>query len=261
MTLRTIIVEDNLNAAELLKHYLINNNSIEIITISTTVEDAIVKTNHYHPDLLILDIQIGNKLAFEVLDACKGKFRFVIFTTAFENYSLKSHQYQTIHYLLKPILKEDIDFAINKIHTLITVNKNSTNDGINYIENEIPNIKKEITNSFETSSFDTFYYYQNKVWKTINIVEAVYLESNGSYTNIHTIDNFIKVSKNLKSTGSIFLQNEQFIRIHNKYIINVLYIDSIIRGINAKVILKNKIELPVSILYKSAFFEKIGVKK
>ncbi|MCM1449008.1 MAG: LytTR family DNA-binding domain-containing protein [Clostridiales bacterium] len=65
------------------------------------------------PDLIISDIRLSDGLVFDAFDDTDCDTR-IIFTTAYSEYAVKAFQYNSIHYLLKPIVKEELAAAIKK---------------------------------------------------------------------------------------------------------------------------------------------------
>lgn len=65
------------------------------------------------PDLIISDIRLSDGLVFDAFDDTDCDTR-IIFTTAYSEYAVKAFQYNSIHYLLKPIVKEELASAIAK---------------------------------------------------------------------------------------------------------------------------------------------------
>lgn len=65
------------------------------------------------PDLIISDIRLSDGLVFDAFDEVDCDAR-IIFTTAYSEYAVKAFQYNSIHYLLKPIVREELAAAIAK---------------------------------------------------------------------------------------------------------------------------------------------------
>jgi len=84
------------------------------IVVSLGVEAA---TNwlcsHPLPDLIFMDIQLEDGLCFEIFENIELKTP-VIFTTAFDEYSLRAFKVNSVDYLLKPIDIEELKKAIGK---------------------------------------------------------------------------------------------------------------------------------------------------
>lgn len=65
------------------------------------------------PDIVISDIRLSDGLVFDAFDDVDIKTR-IIFTTAYSEYAIKAFKYNSIHYLLKPIVREELAAAIEK---------------------------------------------------------------------------------------------------------------------------------------------------
>ena len=114
---RAIIIDDEQDAVSLLES-LINTNlthEIEIVGQANSVAQAIKEITTHQPELLFLDIQLGDGTGFEILDKVNDDELKVIFTTAFNQYAVKAFDYHTIHYLLKPISLSSLNKAVSKI--------------------------------------------------------------------------------------------------------------------------------------------------
>lgn len=65
------------------------------------------------PELAFFDIQLADGPSFEIFDQCNVDFP-VVFVTAYEEYVLKAFDYHSIHYLLKPVKREQVEQALSK---------------------------------------------------------------------------------------------------------------------------------------------------
>ena len=103
-----IIVEDERLSAERLRHLVLKiDSSIDIMAVLSSVEEA--KSwfrDNSPPDVMLLDIQLSDGTAFDLLQSIPT-FPSVIFTTAYDEYALKAFKYNSIEYLLKPIEKNE----------------------------------------------------------------------------------------------------------------------------------------------------------
>jgi DNA-binding LytR/AlgR family response regulator len=111
--LTCVIVEDEKPAARRLAR-LINDNHLSCLSQLHDVQSAI----HWFqqnpaPDLIFLDIQLSDGLSFEIFEEVDIPCP-VIFTTAYDEYALRAFKLNSIDYLLKPIDKEELSFAIQK---------------------------------------------------------------------------------------------------------------------------------------------------
>lgn len=113
--LRTIIVDDEPLALNLLRAKLNKVPEIEIIAECKNGREAIEKTMDLAPDLIFLDIQMPGVDGFGVIKKLQSDIvPLVIFTTAFEQYALDAFDVHAVDYILKPIDDERISRAVNR---------------------------------------------------------------------------------------------------------------------------------------------------
>ncbi len=199
-----------------------------------------------------MDIKLGKDSGFTVLDQTKGFYKFVIFTTAYSEYSLSAFNYQTLHYLLKPIDIDMLDKAVDKVINFFEATSNTVNpyDEINKL-NLILNNKNG----------KTIFVPEKNSWLAINTDQILYVKAEASYSYINTLVKNIKVSKNLSAMEKMLEGQDHFFRVHRSYIINTLYIKSLKKGNDSSIELINGENIPISQNEKNVFFTKLGVKQ
>jgi DNA-binding LytR/AlgR family response regulator len=126
--MRILIIEDEQLAARRLEGIIKNfDPSVEVAAKLESVEDSVVwLQNNAHPDLIFLDIHLEDGLSFSIFDKVKVNSP-IIFTTAFDEYAIKAFKLKSIDYLLKPIIQEDLNRAMEKYREW-TAERNTTVD-------------------------------------------------------------------------------------------------------------------------------------
>lgn len=127
--MKIVIIEDEIRAALQLQSILKNNfPEVEILETLESVEDSInwLKNNAV-PDLLLMDIQLADGLSFEIFQHVQIEAP-VIFTTAYDEYSIRAFKVNSIDYLLKPIQEADLQNAIQKYKNLHSNQAKTTPD-------------------------------------------------------------------------------------------------------------------------------------
>jgi len=234
--IRTLIIEDEEPARNIIKHYLLDSPFIEVIGEYADGFSGLKAINDLKPDLIFLDIQMPKLTGFELLELIEHKPN-IIFTTAYDQYALKAFEANATDYLLKPFSKERFEQALNKV--LVQSDKEKNIDSkINAIVNTIDE-KPEFISRIAVKSGTKI-----DVIPTDNIA---YLEAEGDYVMIYTQDDSYLKEKTMKYFET-HLDNHQFIRIHRSFIVNV---NEIIRlehydKENYIAILKNNVKLKVS---------------
>lgn len=123
--MKVAIIEDEAPAASRLQKMLLQvNDAIEIVAMLDSVEATVHYFNEGNqPDLVFMDIQLGDGLSFDIFEQTTVKTP-VIFTTAFDQYTLRAFKVNSIDYLLKPIDEQELEQAVNKYHSLYPSNNN-----------------------------------------------------------------------------------------------------------------------------------------
>lgn len=135
--MKVLIVEDEAPAFRRLEKVLHEiDPAIEIVEVFDSIEDTVnFLKRHPTPDLALMDIQISDGVSFQIFEQVEVNCP-VIFTTAFDEYMLKAFKVNSIDYLLKPIKKEDLTFALEKYKNLKSAYSSKTS-GIAEIVSQI----------------------------------------------------------------------------------------------------------------------------
>lgn len=121
--MKILIVENEKPAAEKLVRALKKiDKSVTVLGVVETVEDAINRIqDNPQPDLILMDIQLDDGLCFEIFETINVDIP-IIFTTAYDEYTLKAFKVNSVDYLLKPIDEELLKAAITKFKKLYADN-------------------------------------------------------------------------------------------------------------------------------------------
>lgn len=112
----TIIVEDVGPARRRLEKMVKNHPSLHLVDSLKNGEEAIERIPLSNPEILLMDIQLKDKTAFEVLDQLHGRINSkIIFTTAYDQYAIQAFEVEAVDYLLKPFDEERFNGAIQKV--------------------------------------------------------------------------------------------------------------------------------------------------
>lgn len=232
--IRTILIDDESLARDIVKHYLSSFPDIEVVAECSDGFEGLKAITQHQPDFIFLDIQMPKINGFEMLELVE-KPPAVIFTTAFDEYAIKAFEVNAVDYLLKPIEKSRFDLAIQKLPLRLNA------------ENEAAT--KELLDSAAMSpaQHNRVVVKKNGVIKIIAVADIQYLEADDDYVKLSTTEGIFHKNK----TMSFFektLDAGQFIRIHRSYIINLAQVTKI--ELKEKdsyiVLLKSDIWLPVS---------------
>ena len=117
--MKVVIIEDEKPAARKLERLISNFTDLQLVATLHSVEDAVDWfSKNEHPKLIFSDIVLGDGLSFDIFEKVPTK-SFIIYTTAFDQYTLKAFKLNSIDYLLKPISEEDLAKAIEKFKSFL----------------------------------------------------------------------------------------------------------------------------------------------
>ncbi len=232
--LRTIIVEDEELARNLLKSFLKDFENIELIAECENGFEGVKAINDLQPDLVFLDIQMPKITGFEMLELLEHKPQ-IIFATAYDQYALKAFEYNAADYLLKPYSKDRLAEAVDKV--VDRIQKEGKSSDIAERISDFP--KEEFLDRVVVKD-------RHKIHIT-PIDQVRYIESMDDYVMIYTNEGRYMKQKTMKYFETA-LDPKNFIRIHRSYIVKVDEINEIQQYEKESyiVILHDKTKLKVS---------------
>lgn len=233
--IKTIIVEDEMLARDLVKDYLSKHNDFEIIGEYEDGFSGLKAINELKPDLVFLDIQMPKLTGFEMLEVLEHH-PAIIFTTAYDQYALKAFEHNALDYLLKPYSSERFDEALGKARERISGggDEKAINKLVEHREKQEDSIHRVVVKS------------RSKI-NVIPVENIIYIEAQDDYVMIYTTDSKHLKQKTMKYFES-HLPEDDFVRIHRSYIARISEISQmqLYEKDSYIVILKNGVKLPVS---------------
>lgn len=230
--IRTILIDDEPLARDIVKFYLSEQADAEVIAECCDGFEGVKAITALKPDLVFLDIQMPKINGFEMLELIDEKPN-VIFTTAFDEYAIKAFEINAFDYLLKPIEKDRFNAAMQKFRNRVTQARNQ------------PSVADK--NLLDPAQNNRVVVKKDGVISIIPIGDINYLEADDDYVTLNTLTGTFHKNK----TMAFFEQSlnpTQFIRIHRSYIINLAQVTKI--ELKEKdsyvVLLKTGIWLPIS---------------
>lgn len=158
---KVLIIEDEIPAQRLLKEILqeitIKN---QVVGCLNSIKSAIEWfTNNPHPEIVLLDIQLSDGLSFEIFKQVKIE-SMIVFTTAYDEYTLQAFKVNSLDYLLKPIEKEELQTAFEKYNSYNTkfIQEQQSTIDFNDLANLIKNKKTDYRKRFLIQSNESFFY-------------------------------------------------------------------------------------------------------
>lgn len=224
----------------------------QIVSVSSAVKWF---ADNELPDLIISDIQLSDGTSFEIFKQVEITCP-IIFTTAYDQYAIEAFKVNSIDYLLKPILKEELANAVDKYKSRTVVSPAPALD-INKLLQAMQPGGNEYKKRFVVK-------YGEHI-KTIDTEEVVYFYTEDKATFLCTKDGRrYVVDYNLDTLDSI-LDPKIFFRINRQYIISIHSIAEMFAYSKSRVLIKlnpaAKHETIVSAERSSDFKQWLGDEK
>ena len=207
-TIKTVIVEDEAPAREILKHYLKEFPSIEVVAECADGFSGLKTITELKPQLVFLDIQMPRLTGFEMIEVMTER-PVIIFTTAYDQYAIRAFEMNAADYLLKPFPPERLKSAVKKATERIGTITGDTGRGaiLEHLPKPLNPINRVVT----------------RKGSSINIIpvdDIRYVQAEDDYVMIFHND-----GKALKQQTMKFyeenLPRENFVRIHRSFIVKI----------------------------------------
>lgn len=221
---KCLVVEDSRLARKEIVQILVEIDAFDSIKEAANGEEARAILDEFQPNVIFLDIHLPGMTGFDFLESLQ-QIPKVIFTTAYDEYAIKSFDYNAVDYILKPIKKQRLEKAIEKLNL-----------------HEAP-IKSK---GLDFPNQQVFIRDGEKCW-FVKINDIRIFESIGNYSRVYFDDNKPMIQRSLNYLESV-LDNSIFFRINRKQIINLNFIEKLDTWFTGKlkVTMKTGEELEVS---------------
>jgi two-component system, LytTR family, response regulator len=173
------------------------------------VASGLQKINFFRPDVVFLDVEMGDGTGFDLMNKIPQPQFQLIFTTAHNQYAIQAFKCSAIDYLLKPVDFAELENSLYKAAS--AVSNNNLNKQLTVLMQQL-NQKDTGDKQIVLKDSEASYF--------VKLSEILYCEAEGSYTKFYlAAGNPIMISKNL-STYEELLGVYGFIRTHHSYLVN-----------------------------------------
>lgn len=243
--LKVVIIDDELNAREIIASTLLENcKKVSLVGTADNVKNGIRAIELNKPDIVLLDVQMPDGTGFDLLNKV-GDIDFkVIFITAHQEFAMQAFKFSALDYILKPVDPQELSQAIDRAaETLeqknISLNMSALKDNMGQ-----PNkgSKKLILKSSDQIH-------------AINVKDIVRCESDGNYTTFILNDGRKLLATRILKEFDEMLQPYNFFRVHQSHLINIDYFETYKKADGGTVIMTDKSEIPLASRKKEAFLK------
>jgi two-component system response regulator LytT len=223
--MKVLIIEDEELAVKKLRKTLESvDSSAEVVGVADSIRSSVnwLQQNP-SPDLILMDIELADGQSFEIFDKVEVKST-VIFTTSYDEYALKAFKVNSVDYLLKPVQKEDLQAALNKLKTMKTMyGSTSPSDPLN-----VENLVKELQQKLQPKEFrKRFLVKHAQKLVSVDVEEIAYFYSDGRLNFFKTLDNKKFVVDYTMDELEDMLDPNKYFRISRSFYVSIASIDQI----------------------------------
>lgn len=233
MAKQVVIIDDESDARRIIIKYLERYfPTHEVIGEASSLKEGKELLNQIEPDIIFLDVSLGDGTGFDLLDSVDLFAAKVIFTTAYDNYALKAFRYEAQDYLLKPIDPDLFVDAVKKVAERKREKEAMSHDDV------LTNFGfGERKMSIPTNEGMAFVYLR----------DVICIEADASYCIIYTNDGQKKIiSKPLKYFADKLEDHVGFLRPHKSYVVNMSYATEYLREDGGCIRLINDLKIPIA---------------
>jgi two-component system, LytTR family, response regulator LytT len=224
--MKVLIIEDEELAVRKLQKTLASvDATAEVVGVADSIRSSVSwLQQNPSPDLILMDIELADGQSFEIFDKVEVKST-VIFTTSYDEYALKAFKVNSIDYLLKPIQKEDLQAALEKLKNLKSLygGNNPSTPSLN-----VDNLVKELQQKLQPKEYrKRFLVKHAQKLVSVDVEEIAYFYSDGRLNFFKTYDNRKFVVDYTMDDQEDMLDPDRFFRISRAFYVSVNSIDQI----------------------------------
>lgn len=240
-----LIIEDMPQNAEVLRQDLSTYcPDVEVLGVAGSVVAAAKILRQEMPDLLLLDIMLGDGTGFDLLEIFPDLKAKVIFITASDEYAVRAFRYAAVDYLLKPVDADQLVQAVNRVR----LQKGSQAESIKLLQDNLrqPDVLPERISLHTLEKIII-----------VEIAQILYCEADGNNTwfFLHSGEKIL-VTRTLKQFDQV-LERHHFIRTHQSFLVNLRFVQEFIKKDGGGLKMKNGVLIPVSSRKRAEVMERL----
>ncbi len=239
MIVKSLIIDDNSFIIDLLSDQIRQNHpNIALLGFAKSGKEGLEKIRLFKPDLVFLDVEMGDMTGFDMLNQLENIIFQTIFITSHSHYAIKAIRFNALDYLLKPINDKELAQAIKRHTSKSTLQANQ-----NKVHQALINLQ---TKKVEEQSL---LLQTQQGTLRLALKHIVKIEGERNYSYIYLSDNTKELSSKTLGYFEDILADKGFIRCHRSFLVNRFHIDSIQN--QDSFLLKDSSRVPISRRKKS----------
>ena len=239
--IRILIVDDEALCRDALRIFLSTGcPEAAIVGDAASVAEATERLNDLSPDLILLDVDLGDGTGFDLLDRFFRPNFKVIFTTAHDEFALRAFRYSALDYLLKPVDPEELIASVRKV-------------AITNKPGEYQRQLDQLRHNTSTRSFDRITLNTGDGLLFIGTAEITRLEAQGNYSFVFLENGERHLAAQSLAGFEEMLPAPPFFRAHQSHLVNTAFVRKLAKEEGDNLIMADKSIIPLARRRKEAF--------
>ena len=247
--IKAVIVDDEPHCCQTLVTLLTRYcPMVEVVGIYHSGRAALPAIKATPPQILFLDIEMPQMNGFELLQQLPEINFELIFTTSYDQYAIKAIRFSALDYLLKPIDREELQKAVQKVSQRLA----------HPVSQQIEILLKKIHQP--ATAINKIALPTMEGLQMVPLDSIISCASDGNYTIFFLKNNKKVIASRILKEIEEMLEDYTFIRVHNSYIVNINEIEKYIKGEGGYLIMSDGSSVDVSRSRKDALLKKLSAK-
>jgi two-component system, LytTR family, response regulator len=225
-----IAIDDEPMALEVIEHYCNRSRHVDLKGTFREPFKAIAYLEQEKIDLIFLDINMPDISGMQLVHALSPR-PMIIFTTAYSHYAVESYNLNAVDYMLKPIIYERFQQAIDKA------------------------AKELFLQTSVEANESTIYLKSGPQTYPVKPGDILYLEKDGNYMTVHLKERRVLIRENMSGVFDLVPASD-FLRVHKSFVVAMRHI----KMIEAEQLTVGNQIIPIGITYRESVRTRLGIR-
>lgn len=218
---------------------------VNILAVCSSGAEALKAIRDQQPHLVFLDVEMPQMNGFEMLEQLPSINFHLIFTTSYDQYALKAIRFSAIDYLLKPIDREELQRAVQKVHDHFQ----------RPITQQLEILLQKMTHPSPSINKLALPTMEGLQMVTIDSIISCESDSNYTFVLLKTKQRLV-VSRTLKDIEEM-LEDHPFVRVHHSYLVNLNEVERYVKGEGGYLVMSDGSSIDVSRSKKETLLKRL----
>ena len=245
MSYSVVVVDDEPPARAKLKRLLCEHADFRVAAEAGDVAEAIDAVRAVRPEVLYLDIQLGERSGFDVVEALRDVAApLIVFTTAYSEYAVRAFDVQALDYLLKPFDGDRFAASVGRVRAaLAEPDRSDVEERVRRLLAELPGRASAVQQILVRDTERAYF---------LAVRDIDRIAAAGNYVEVHAGGKVHLIRESLTSFIAQ-LDAAEFLRVHRSHVVRLAFIAELRPMFHGdyELVLRDGVTLPLSRRYKA----------